>query len=393
MAATSQTVGTTQEVDINDIDALVAQSSAAAAAETRVEAAPGAVTPAATPVVEEEDTTSIDDFHRATNRVPKAVPVAPAAKPTVDTAKPATAVTPSAVASVIPAVVPAAKPGTEVRVLDDIDEPLRPVFKQMSNDAFNAIKPIVLEGKKAKADVERLNNELAEARKGGLPQNYMEHEMAYVLTPEFSQRSAAVTEAEGILNHYRQELSNVRAGGDTYIPLVRNAQGQVVQGAPTKVDRTTEALLAETHGAAHNNFIQANASLNALAETHRTRVADSKTWLNDFESRSFPAFNNDQAKAVVADTVRKFHPALQANPLAPILAKTLIMIGELGRQIQQPGAATTATPAKPAAGTQPSAAAIAGAGAVKSGPTTSAQAFEEGEEDLMEQFNKRKQGL
>ena len=286
------------------------------------------------------------------------------------------------------------KPGPKPleRVVDDIDEPLRPHFKKMSNEAFNALKPVIAEAKKVKEEKAQLEQALAAAKKGGLPDSYYEHEMAYVLTPEFAQKSNDAQMAASVLEHWRTQFAKVRGGENEYVPLVQDAQGRLTLGQPVPVDRNTEAMLAEYHQWANQQYLNAQAKLSALSETHKERAGQFKSWLSSMEEQAFPHISkNDQLKASVTDTVRQFHPALQANPAAGLLARAFITINMLGEEVKKlKGAGGTQAKTVVAAKRQPTAAEIAGGGSGKAARPASSVEYEEGEEDLMAQFKAAK---
>lgn len=373
-AIAEQTAGPSTTVDVMpDIEAEQRAAASAAAASPEVAATPPA----------ETSTKKADDYVAPTESdepVPFDINAFKAAKEGLPAPAPAAA-----------APVTAA-PGKQARDLTDIDDDLKPLFKQMSNDAFEKVKPIVLEHKKLKAELTAKEQALAEAKKGGLPDNYYEHEMGYVLSPEFTQESSRVQLANAVRDHWRAQLNAVRQGADTYIPLVDDGKGNVVQGAPIKADRGSDTELTEIHLWAQQQAMNAQANLNALATVHKTKHTEAKNWIDNFQNRSFPIFEKDPAlKAMVPDTIKIFHPALQNNPLAPVLARAIIAMTKLAGMLpKQPAAGAPAAPAaaQPATTKQPSAAQIAGGA-----PGAAAGAASNGEDNTFELFQKAKKGL
>lgn len=272
----------------------------------------------------------------------------------------------------------------------DLPAEYHEVAKKMSNEAYS-------EFKKAITERQTLTSQLAEAKKGALPDNYYEHDNAYVLTPEFEQQSVAVSRAEQVLNHWRGQLNAVREGAETYTVLQQDAQGNFVTSAPLKVDRTTDVQLAEIHNWAQNQYMQAQGNLNAISQTHKQRVADSRAALTNFERTAFPVFENPQHKPVVDDTVRKMLPkAYHSNPLAPILAKAvLIMQHQAGLLSKQPAATNGATPAaaKPVAKAAPSVAPSVAPSAAEIAGGGSAAKSNKDEDVTIDMFQRAKKGL
>lgn len=278
---------------------------------------------------------------------------------------------------------PEVKSKAQPRVLDDLDEPLRPVFKNMSNDSFNTLKPIILQAKKDAAKIAELNAALEDSKKGKIPDSYYEHEMAYVLTPEFSELSATVDTAQNVHSHWERQLSDIRSGAESYIPLVRDAQGNIVQGQPIKVDKHTLTQLEGVRNEVQNFYLAQKAKMDGMASSHRERVNSHKSWVNDFNAKAFPAFDTDATlKGLAADTVKTFPAIFHNNPLMPVVSRLMVLSAQLGQALK---AAQTAKPA--AAKPQPSAATIAGGGTGGKGAALN------DDDDLAGAFDRAKKGL
>jgi len=235
--------------------------------------------------------------------------------------------------------------------------------KKMSNEAFTEFTKLVKER-------QTLSEELATAKKGALPDSYYENEHAYVLTPEFATASDAVSQAEQVLQHWSAQADALANGEDSYTSLVAGPNGALVQTAPIKADRATATQISRAVTWAQQQYMQAQAQLQSVGQVHRTRAAETKQWINNFENSAFKVFNEKpELKAVVADTKNKMlHQSLRSNPMADMFAKAVILLDYQAKaitQLQASGAQAGVTPAAtatPKAAAQPSAAAIAGGG-------------------------------
>jgi len=258
--------------------------------------------------------------------------------------------------------------------------------KKMSNEAFGIFTKLVEERK-------TLGEQLSEAKKGALPDSYFEHEQAYVLTPEFATASDNVTQAETVLSHWSQQADALAAGADSYTMLVQGANGQLVQSAPIKADRTTVNQINRAVTWAQQQYMTAQASLQAVGQTHKARAAETKNWVDNFERSAFKVFDErPEYKALVSDTKAKLlHKSLHGNILASAFAKAVILLDHQARTLAQQtagGAAPAATQQQPArAVAQPSAAAIAGGGVAAVAKAGS------NEDVTMDDFYKAKKGM
>jgi hypothetical protein len=262
--------------------------------------------------------------------------------------------------------------------------------KKMSNEAFAEFTKVVKER-------QQLGEQLAEVKKGALPDSYYEHEQAYVLTPEFATASDAVSQTEQVLQHWSAQADALAGGADTYTTLVQGANGQLVPSAPIQADRTTASQISRAVTWAQQQYMQAQAQLQAVGQVHRTKAAETKQWINNFDKTAFRVFEEKpELKAVVADTKAKMlHKSLQGNPMADLFAKAVILLdyqakaiaqlqtGGGNASVQQNGQQTVT----PKAAAQPSAAAIAGGGAAP-------KAAKGNESEVtMDDFFKAKKGL
>lgn len=377
MSANSNNVETVTELpDIAAEQAALAAGAAAATQQTEQVVATQVeepkseeLTPAAKQAIEaekaENELTSFDDFLKQKNTGDK-----PPATEATTTAK-------------VDKVAPASKSveaatKTVERDFTGIAPEHQHLFKQMSNDAFNTLKAEYIENR-------TLKQQLADVKKGGIPESYLEHEQAYVLTPEFAQQSERVTDAETIHQHYTSQLQALRGGAEEYTILQRNAQGQLVVSAPIKADRGTIDQMADVRQSAYQQLLTAQAQLNAVGATHRQRATEYRQQLSDFDAKAFPVFKDKpELKAMVDDTIQKVLPKpYQNNPLAALFAKAVIIMTEQGKLLAQKQ--TTTQAAVPAKTASPSAAEIASGGASS---TSGAK-----EEVTMDMFQKAKKGL
>lgn len=261
-------------------------------------------------------------------------------------------------------VVPAAT--TEQTRVSVLPPEYQELGKKMSNEAIAEFKKLIDERK-------TLGEELANVKKGALPDSYYEHEQAYVLTPEFATASDAVSQTEQVLQHWSAQADALAGGADTYTTLVQGANGQLVQSAPIAADRTTASQISRAVTWAQQQYMQAQAQLQAVGQVHRTRAAETKQWISNFDKTAFKVFEDKpELKAAVTDTKNKMlHSSLRSNPMADLFAKAVILLDYQAKALAQlqagGGNATVAQNGQqtvtPKASTQPSAAAIAGGGA------------------------------
>ena len=218
-----------------------------------------------------------------------------------------------------------------------IEESDVPLFKQMSNEAFNRLKKSYIAERQYKDELAKRDSRIADLEKGKIPDSYYEHPQSFVLTPEFVEASNTFTNAQNLSNHWHKQLAAIREGADTFKNIEQvNGQWQVVD---REVTAEAEAHVISQMAEARQTLISAKASLTNLSTTHQSRVKESLGWASQKESEYFPVYDKPEYKEkyepVIKDTINKFPPTFQKSPLARMLAKSLIMNFELSKMMEQ----------------------------------------------------------
>jgi hypothetical protein len=190
-------------------NAPVVDKGAAATDATKVVETPSKEAPVST--TPDESTTSIDDFQSVIDAVPSSkskeelkkeelkkedVPAKEEKKVTTTTEQP-----PKPKEESVKTV--ERSDGTKVVARDYLDVPaeVKPLLERMSNEAFNYFKPLVLELPKLQKKLTDSEAVVTELKKGRPPENYQEHPLGYILSPEFSKAANDAKEAEIVYNH------------------------------------------------------------------------------------------------------------------------------------------------------------------------------------------------
>lgn len=229
---------------------------------------------------------------------------------------------------------------SDKRVYDDLPEELKPIFKKLHNEPFNALKPIVKALAETKTKLAETESKLVDAKKGGLPDNYFEHSKGYILAPEFEQAANTAIRAEQIANHWKGQLDRIRKGEATYQEVVVNPRtGELSLSKPINVDKDAENEVASYVDFSQQQLMEKQIAVRSFAEKHATTHKESVSQVTDFEKTAFKVFDGDNSKAwepIIKDTIAKTFPAaFRNNPLATGYAKALLTIDILGKQLTQ----------------------------------------------------------
>lgn len=223
-----------------------------------------------------------------------------------------------------------------------IDESLLPQVKQMGNEFFNAVAPVLKEHKKLKEEAALKDSEIIKLKENKLPEDYFQHPKGYVLTPEFEAGVTTLTRAQQIAAHWQDQLTKLKEGEYTYQEIDMDREtGELVVGKPIKADKSDIKLLENYVDGAKAQIHKVHSYVENVGKSHNERYRQALTTVADFEKKSFAQFegeNSEKFKPVVRDTITKaLPPAFHNNPLATTLAKALLTIHALGQKLKGAG--------------------------------------------------------
>ena len=262
-----------------------------------------------------------------------------------------------------------AKKVATARDYTGLPEDTIPLFQRMSNEAFEKFKPFYQEALVNKQKLEELQKNPAAGAKQVIPDNYYEHPEAYTLTPEYSKAASEAQEAQLVLEHWQSQLDEVRNGATEYRTLQRDPKsGQIVYGAAAKVDQRTQSSLEAMFYNANTQANKFSQNLGAVRASFQDKHTSALKDLRTFESDFFKVYEDPAhpAQVLIKDTIARMNPAFRNNPLASVVAKSVITIQALTRALQDKEASGT-TQATPAAKTKTAQS--------KAGPTASGFLF------------------
>jgi len=226
----------------------------------------------------------------------------------------------------------------QARDYSDLDADIAPLFKNMSNDAFNKIKPIVIEHKRIKTELAAKDAEIVELKKGGLPPSYHDNPNGFVLDPAYLAADSQVATAETILNHWERQAEAIRQGAAEIDVLGTNEQGQLVIKGKAKADKNVEGQVGQIIAGARNQLVKVAATAETLKTNFATRYQAAQRWLSDYEGRAYQVFNTEQGKQFIPQVeaiLKEFPVEYRNHPLARMAAKGLMTNNHLATLLIQ----------------------------------------------------------
>lgn len=221
------------------------------------------------------------------------------------------------------------KPKKQVieRDYSDIPESEREIWKKMSNDTFNKLKPIYLEHAKLKVENENL-------KKQPIGKTVYGHPKSYMLTEDYESKVADAQTADSILKHWQLQLARIRRG-ETWKDLDQDKDGKFIISA--EKDATAEA---ETEVLEHLAFAQeqnhdARKSLKEFVTSYGNSYENDYRTLLAAQEKYFPGYSDPKhpTQQVQKAIIDALPTSFKSNPLTSILAMTAannaILMGKL----------------------------------------------------------------
>lgn len=248
-------------------------------------------------------------------------------KPKVDATQPVnpTAVVPPQLKETI-----AQQAARKARDFSDLPADAKSHFERMSNEAFNYIKPLYLQGLKDKAELADAKERLAKIpTDGALPPSYYENPNAYVLSPEYAQASTNAQQAALVLDHWQAQLDGVRGGAKEFQMLgIDPSTKQIVITGKQTVNEGSQSYLEKMFFGANRQAEKYQQALDGASVQHRAKHSEAMSALKNYEDSTFKAFSDPKhpLQPQVKDAISRMHPAFRDNPLASTLAKAIVSL-------------------------------------------------------------------
>jgi len=212
------------------------------------------------------------------------------------------------------------------RDYSDLDQELAPLFKTMSNDSFNKLKPIILEHKKLKEQVASQTPEIERLRKGAIPDSYYDNPSGFVLDPEYQKAEMSVSQAQSVLHHWQQQFKAVRDGAAEFTLAQFDNNGNLVPVQKVAAGKDAEIQIMQVVNNAQQQLFKVAGKAEAIRGTFKARHSNALGWLNNYENKAFQIFNTEQGKQFepqLKSILDEFPAEFKGHPLAKVLAKSI----------------------------------------------------------------------
>ncbi len=222
------------------------------------------------------------------------------------------------------------------RVLNDIDEVDRELFKAMSNTTFNKLKPIYLEHKQLKQE----NETLKESRKKEVSTVYG-HPKAFLLTKEYQQHENDYNLSERIRTHWALQAAKVSRGEKWQDLDMDPKTGNLVLSEPKESNAEAETFIGDQLQFAREQNFEAKKSIKNYIDNFGKTYETDLAVVNAAKEKYFPGYSaKDHSTRKIQDAVMEALPlSFRNHPVSELLAMTAannaILMGRLQKALAE----------------------------------------------------------
>ncbi len=228
------------------------------------------------------------------------------------------------------------KKEVQTRTFDDIAEEDRPLFKAMSNDSFNKLKPIYLEHKQLKVE-----NETLKSRKPEGSASIYGHPQAFVLTKEYSTHSNDAALAEKIKSHWALQSAKVSRGEKWQDLDMDPKTGKLVLSEPKESNAEAEAFIGDQLQFAREQTFDANKKLKSYIDNYGNTYNQDLQVVQAATEKYFPGYSDPKhaTQPIQKAVIEALPVSFRDNPVAQLLAMTAannaILMGRLKKALSE----------------------------------------------------------
>ncbi len=221
------------------------------------------------------------------------------------------------------------------RVLDDIPEEDRPLFKSMSNESFTKLKPIYLEYKTLKQENETLKNKKPDGA------SVYGHPDAFTLTKEYRTYSRDYNLADQIKSHWALQSAKISRGEKWQDLDMDPKTGKLILSEPKESNAEAETFVGDQLQMSREQLSEAKNQLKGFIDGYSTTYKNDLQVVNAATEKYFPGYSaKDHVTQPIQKAVIDALPAsFRDNPVATLLAMTAannaILMGRLKKALDE----------------------------------------------------------
>jgi len=218
---------------------------------------------------------------------------------------------------------PAVTPSSREDVLKDLGVAVDklPIFKQMSNDAFNYNVELLKDHKEAVAKREEIQTQLEESAKSDMPNSYFDHPEAFTLNPEYRKANAEVSHLDRARQHYAQQHVKIRAG-EKWQDIAGTNQDGSYQLVEKEADAQSEVTVMQNLNELQTFTNQRRQEIQGMEARFAQARAGRQSVFSEYENAFFPQYkdsaDNKHIKAINQVLAQK---QVADNPMAGLFSK------------------------------------------------------------------------
>lgn len=221
---------------------------------------------------------------------------------------------------------PTGKKEVTPRKFDGVEDSDIPLFRQMSNAAYEKMYPLYLSHKESEKKLAEKDAELTKVRStsvSDLPPSYYSHPNAYVLNPKYQKAAYDASMADKIVDHWTEQLVNIR-NGKPWVDLDIGKEGNFIYSQPQQSNEngSSEVAVMRNLQFATNQQFKLTSEVSKFVNEHQTRHSRDVDFIRQAINTYFPGYDkSDHPTANMQKELIKALPeSMQDSPVATLFA-------------------------------------------------------------------------
>lgn len=220
-----------------------------------------------------------------------------------------------------------------------------PALRRLPNRIFARLSQSLLEKKQLKESVDKVTKDYEQVKSGKLPDSWAEHPHAYQLTDQYRALTQELELDNFEIQHYTNQLRQVKAGQDWYLIEGYDKQGQpqfrkIEASKDGSPDVNAEVNISQELNRIGQLKVVRQQHIGQLQNNHLLGHQRSVAQVKEAENKFFPSYVDPskiptEVKQSIDLCYKAIPPQFQNHPLAGIVTKAYAYIYEGHKKIQE----------------------------------------------------------
>lgn len=212
------------------------------------------------------------------------------------------------------------------------------LLKHVSNQAFNYLKPVLLEKKKLGEVIAAKDKEIVNLKSGKqmMPDSYFEHPQAFVLSPEYNEASNTINTLTFVQTHWKQQMARIRKGEEWQGLQIDDKTGRIAYGKPQVATPEAEADVLTYLQSVNNQVQTSQQNLINIQNNFRARHDVATNIIKQAEKEHFAVYDDPKhpMQPMIKHLMENIPTEYRGSPLASLAVKSGVAMLQMKRMYE-----------------------------------------------------------